>query len=313
MKIAMVFPGYGSQFVGMAKELYDESRLIQEYFEEASNCLNINFVKLCFASSEQELAKMDFAYESIFLVSSSIAALLEQEGIRPDVVAGFGLGEYSAICAAGGLSLPDGLYFLSKYAQFYQELLSSLNVRAIRVQGLSCAKLQKICKAISTEPDFVSIGTRLADDDSIVTGIVEPVQQVEEKVRTIGAKILEMPLEMGLHSTLMLPVVEQLGVYLEKVDFKNLMIPLIESLDAKTLLKGDRVRYFIMKKINHMVRWDKVIDALEPYDIILEIGPGTTVNTQIANRFPNKQILTVNKPNDINSLKDILLAGKSID
>ena len=72
MKVALVFPGYGSQFVGMAKELYDESRLIQEYFEDASNCLNINFVKVCFASSENELGRLDTAFVSIFLVRFSI-------------------------------------------------------------------------------------------------------------------------------------------------------------------------------------------------------------------------------------------------
>src|SRR3984957_20471227 len=111
MKIAFLFPGYGSQFVGMGKELYDESRIIQEYFEEASNCLNINFVKLCFASSDAELGKVTNAYGSLFLTRSAIAALLNEQRTVPDVVAWHALGELSAICSMHGISLPDGLYF----------------------------------------------------------------------------------------------------------------------------------------------------------------------------------------------------------
>src|SRR5437016_3408870 len=103
MKIGMLFPGYGSQFVGMGKELYDNSRIIQEYYEEASNCLNVNFVKLCFASSDAELSKLTSAYPALFLASTATAAFIKEIGINIDLIAGHGLGEYSALCTAGGL------------------------------------------------------------------------------------------------------------------------------------------------------------------------------------------------------------------
>ena len=119
MKIGMFFPDYGSQYVGMGKDLYDESRLMQEYFEEAYNCLSINFVKLCFASSDAELSALEHAYVSIFLTSVSLAALVKEEGIPYFCGGGHGIGELSAICIIDGISLPDGLYFLQKYALFY--------------------------------------------------------------------------------------------------------------------------------------------------------------------------------------------------
>ena len=102
VKIGMIFPGQGSQFLGMAKEIYDSERIVQEFFEEASNCLNQNFVRLCFASSEKELRETVNAQTSIFLASASIFSLLrEKYGIVPDVVAGHSSGEYAAVFAAG--------------------------------------------------------------------------------------------------------------------------------------------------------------------------------------------------------------------
>src|SRR5436190_23732080 len=101
MKIGFIFPGYGNQFVGMGKELYDEFRIVQEYFEEAYNCLNINFVKLCFASSEQELATISNSHISIFLVGASLFALLKEQGIKCDLIAGYGIGSYTALFSAG--------------------------------------------------------------------------------------------------------------------------------------------------------------------------------------------------------------------
>src|SRR3990170_5846802 len=142
MKIALLFPGYGSQFVGMGKELYDEYRIVQEYFEEASNCLNTNFVKLCFASSDVELGKMGNAYTSLFLVGSATYAVLKEHGIEPDVVAGYNNGESAALFAAGCFSLPDGLYLLNKFCSFYQEIVDEMEVDVLHVTGIATAQLE---------------------------------------------------------------------------------------------------------------------------------------------------------------------------
>ena len=255
---------------------------------------------------------MDNAYEAIFLVSSSIAALLEQEGIRPDIVAGHGLGEYSAICAAGGLSLPDGLYFLSKYAQFYQELLNSFEARAIKAHHIASTKVEKICNAVATQQDLVSVAERLSDNASIVTGILDAVNQAEQEVLKLNGKTDEVPLQTGLHSSLMNPVVEQLAVYLEKVDFNDLQMPLIASFNGKTITKGEMVKEYIMQKINHMVRWDKVVEQLAKWDLIIKVGPGSKLSVELENRYPDKKIIAINKPVDIDVLKE-MLAQKSTE
>src|SRR5690349_16803857 len=101
MKIGVVFPGYGSQYVGMGKEFYDHFRVVQEYFEEASNCLDANFVKLCFAASDQELSEITNAYTAIFLTEVALYGVLVEQGVKVDQVAGLCIGRYAALFAAG--------------------------------------------------------------------------------------------------------------------------------------------------------------------------------------------------------------------
>src|SRR3989304_305540 len=105
MKIGLLFSGYGGQDVGMGKDLYDNSRVMQELFEEASNCLGINFVKLCFASSDAELSSLENAYVAIFLIEVSLYALLNESGVSADLFAGHDIGEFAALFSAGSLSL----------------------------------------------------------------------------------------------------------------------------------------------------------------------------------------------------------------
>src|SRR3972149_740986 len=104
MKIGMLFSGYGGQYVGMGKDLYDNSRAMQELFEEASNCLGSNFVKLCFASSDAELSSIENAYVAIFLLGASLYTLLHEAGVKVDLVAGHDIGEFAALFASGSLS-----------------------------------------------------------------------------------------------------------------------------------------------------------------------------------------------------------------
>ena len=125
-RIGIVFPGYGEQYIGMGKDLYDNYRIVQEFFEQAASSSDINFVKLIFASSDEELSRVRNAYLAIFLFEVSLYELLYQKGLRPDFVAGYGIGEYAAAYATRSLSFVDAFYILNKYSQFYQEFLKNI-------------------------------------------------------------------------------------------------------------------------------------------------------------------------------------------
>ena len=302
MKIGMLFSDYGSQYVGMGKELYDNSRLIQEYFEEAFNCLNINFVKLCFASSDAELAKIEHAYVSIFLLSVATAALLKQENIIPDEVAGYGIGEVSAIAVANGLSLPDGLYFLNKYAQFYQEFLyNNSNMQMLRIEGIAPSTMSKYCKIVNA--DLAVIETEI---QQIVSGKKQSLDDLKELIKVQKQFIQEVPVEQGLHSSLMLPVVDQLIKYLEKIDFKDLDIPFFSTVDASLNKKKELIKKRIIKQFYSSIHWNKMMKHCAHWDLIIEIGPVMKISKLLKQKYPEKLFFQVQKWSDIEELKRII-------
>jgi len=311
MKIAIMFPGYGSQYVGMGKELYDDFRIMQEYFEEAANCLDINFVKLCFASSDLELSKMSHAYPAIFLVSSSIYQILKEEGIVPDIVAGYNVGEFSAMHAAGGISFVDGLYLINKYLAFYEEFLSSEDISLIRISGIPSDTLKQICEQYSTNETFAYVSIHSSPEDHVVAGHTSVVDQIIDALKSYEkTKVETVGIEVGLHSPLMRPVFDSLKLYLEKIDFKDTEIPVLSSTELHPAKSGQSLRAAVLDYITTPILWDEVYDYLNEYDLILEVGPGTKLADVAKKHYPNKIILSVNTKADIQKLKEILKADK---
>lgn len=309
MKIGMLFPDYGSQYVGMGKELYDESRLMQEYFEEAYNCLSINFVKLCFASSDEELSALENAYVSIFLTSVSLANLVKQEGIVVEAVAGHGIGELSALCAVDGISLPDGLYFLQKYALFYNERLQTINARAVHIKGINSATLKQLCSSLSAHDLKLAIAVYSNDYEHVVTGNAELFPELAKMIADKNGFMQEISIKGGLHSDLMNPVVDTLEKYCTKIDFRSTAIPLIACADGTLVTKHDGIKKRVMKQLHAPIMWNKVMQQCADWDVIIEIGPGKTLLSLIRAHYPEKTVLTINTRADIEALKNLVHLG----
>ena len=251
MKIGMIFPGQGSQYLGMCKDLYDRERLIQELFEQASSCLNQNFVRLCFASSENELKETVNAQTSIFLVGASIYKLLnEKYGIKPEMVAGHSSGEYTAIFAAEGMSFPDALYLLKKRATFLEEATKQNEGGMLAALGLPFEKVQAICNRYD-DPSGVLKVAQIVNHNSptqfVISGTLPELNSIASDIKEAKGKAIPLNVSGAFHCRMMKEAENNFASYLVKVDFKDLSIPLVNNVEAKIVQTNDEIKESLVK------------------------------------------------------------------
>jgi malonyl CoA-acyl carrier protein transacylase len=247
------------------------------------------------------------AYTSIFLVSVAIAGLLKEKGIKPDVVAGFNQGEYAALCAAGGWQLPDGLYLLNKFATFYQEFLDGITMEAMRIIGPSTEIIEEICIKInkrSKEKVYVALyETKEQHTVAGYTSAVEKVRTLLSEQHNQKIKLTSEDVAIGLHSPLMNSVIERYKMYLEKTDFHDLEVCMLESLTGECIERGTKTKERVIERISSPVVWPRVMESLMPYELIVQVGPSNILATWAANVYPHKKIIAINKPEDLQALE----------
>jgi [acyl-carrier-protein] S-malonyltransferase len=315
MKIGIIFPGQGSQFLGMGKDFYDSERIVQERFEQASKCLDQNFVRLCFASSEKELCQTTNAQTSIFLVSASIFSVLRKKyGITPDLVAGHSSGEYSAIYAAGGIAFADALYLLKKRALCMEEVTKTQNGGMLAVIGLSKEILQKICSQYDDGSSLNKVAQIVNFNSSkqlVVSGTLPELERIKYEVREYRGKAVMLNVAGAFHSRLMVDAEKKFEDYMLKVDFKDLLVPLVNNTQAKLVCSSDHIKNGLKQQVSSPVLWWQSMQHFADMDIILQIGPGDKLSKMLKKEWPDKQIFAINSVEDMHDV--LTLLGKKIE
>lgn len=306
MKIAIVFPGFGSHYVGMAKDLYDEHRIVQEYFEEASSCLGTNVVKLCFASSEAELGKMANAQTAVFLISSAIYHLLVQHGVKPELLVGYNTGVYAALHASGSLSFPDGLYLLNKYAALYQEATSSIDAASVQVFGAKTDLVEQWCAQATTMEQQVNVAVYLSETNHIVSGQRAAMEQFTDYADQQSVTVKSVDPAVGLHSPLLDNLCDMFSLYLNKVDFKSPNVMMLSLVNGRLVMNEMEARAQVIDLINKPIRLQHLIDVVPLYDLIIELGPGTYLSSIIKKQVSDKQVMAVNRRADFDALMNLI-------
>ncbi len=280
-KVAFVFPGQGSQFAGMGRDLgerFPESRAV---FESADAALGVPLSRLCFEGPEEQLRLTANTQPAILTVSLAVLEVLRARGARFDGVAGHSLGEYSAVGAAGGASVEDLVRTVRRRGQLMQEAVP-VGVGAMSaVLGPDRGTVETACREASTAREVAVAANFNAPEQTVIAGHAAAVARAGQLLAERGAKrVVPLPVSAPFHSPLMVPAREGLAPVLAALAFADLAVPLYTNVDAAPATKGSDIRDGLLRQVDAPVRWVELVErmAADGFDAFVEVGPGSVLS-----------------------------------
>lgn len=278
-KTAFVFPGQGSQFPGMGKELAQHFPAACQIFDQADKALNFPITKLCFDGQETNLRLTENTQPALLTCSIATLAVLRERGIEADYVAGHSLGEYSALVAAGSLQFEDAVCLVRKRGRYMQEAVPENAGAMAALLGLPEKEVEAICKATAND-EIVSPANFNAPGQVVIAGHTSAVSRAVELAKTKGARrALLLAVSAPFHCALMNPAQERLADDLNETEFRNLKIPLVSNYTAKEIRNSQQARENLKKQVPNPVRWEESVRYLVSQGVehFIEVGPGRTL------------------------------------
>jgi [acyl-carrier-protein] S-malonyltransferase len=270
---AYVFPGQGSQYSGMGKELYENSSLAKKMFEEANNILGFEITKTMFEGSDEELKQTKITQPAIFLQSTILAAVMGDK-FNPDMVAGHSLGEFSALVSNKALTFSDGLQLVAKRANAMQKACEVTPSTMAAILGLDNGIVENICAEI---PGIVVPANYNTIGQIVISGTAEAVNQAIDLLKAVGARrALLLPVGGAFHSPLMEPARKELESAIDSVTISNPICPVYQNVIAAAVTNPDEIKINLIAQLTSPVKWTQtmqqmIADGMTEY---IEVGPG---------------------------------------
>jgi [acyl-carrier-protein] S-malonyltransferase len=303
--IAFVFPGQGSQYAGMGRELADNFPVAKQVFEEANDALGFGIASLCFNGPEEELKLTTNTQPAILATSIAALRVLQQEtGLVPYLTAGHSLGEYSALVCAGALAFADAVRVVRQRGAFMQEAVPVGVGSMAAIMGLEGEALEDVCRE-AAQGQVVSPANFNSPGQVVIAGHLQAVERAMELARQRGAKrALPLPVSAPFHCALMEPAGERLRKVLESIQISPLAMPVVSNVEALPNAQADRVRELLVAQVSAPVRWDESVVNMAGQGIerFIEIGPGKVLGGLIK-RIAKGQV--VQNIEDLASLKSL--------
>lgn len=278
MKQAYVFPGQGSQFSGMGKDLYENNEIAKSLFDKADEILGFPITQIMFTGSDEELKQTKVTQPAVFLHSVILAKIL---GVNPDAVAGHSLGEFSALVVAGALSFEDGLRLVAKRAMAMQKCCENYPGGMAAILGLDDSTIEQICDSI----DGVVVAANYnCPGQLVISGANEAVDAACVKLKEAGARrALRLPVGGAFHSPLMEAARAELEQAIAEVEFHTPTCPIYQNVDAMPQTEPEIIKANIIAQLTAPVRWTQIAKNMiaDGYNNFTELGPGAVLQGMI--------------------------------
>ncbi len=275
-KLAFLFPGQGSQYCGMGRDLAENFAESRQVFDQANAALGFSMSDMCYTASLEELKQTENTQPAMLTASVAAYRALEKRGMAPDFVAGHSLGEYSALVAAGGLDFSSAVKLVRARGRYMQEAVPLGEGAMAAILGLAPSEVLEICKK-AADHEVVSPANLNSPEQTVISGNATAVKRAVEIASQNGAKrAVILPVSAPFHCALMAPAQKRLEPDLRAARFGPLKIPLITNVDAEAVTTGDEAREALIRQVTAPVRWlDSVHEMIESgVTIFVEVGPG---------------------------------------
>lgn len=306
MKKAFVFPGQGAQRVGMIKDLYDGYASVRRLFEEADDALGFSLTRLCFEGPDEELMMTYNTQPAILTASTACSLVLQEEGLRPDIVAGHSLGEYSALVAAESVSFADAVRTVRQRGRFMQEAVPLGEGAMAAILGLDEDRIKAVCAEVGSRDDTVEAVNFNCPGQIVIAGAAKAVEAAVDALKAAGAKrAVMLNVSAPFHSTLMRPAAERLAEVLNMIVIKDAKVPVAANVDGQLETAAAVIKASLVRQAASPVLWIACVRQIQAFgaENIVEVGPGKTLTG--FNRKIDKAIHCENVE-DIPSLKKTL-------
>ena len=299
-KTAFLFPGQGSQFVGMGLDFYQEFRFVKDIFDMTDEVTRLNISRLCFKGPMEELTQTVNLQPAVTAVNLAVLAAIENEGIQPDLTAGHSLGEYAALHASEVLDRGNTVRAVMRRGELMHREALKQQGAMVALIGISLKAVEDLINAVRSE-GVVSIANHNAENQIVITGSPEPVRKVAGLASEQKAKAVTLNVSGAWHSDLMKGAEAEFAEFLSTMAFKDAKTPVVQNVTGDVATGADTIRDHMVKQLCSPVRWyDSVCRLMDlETEVFVEIGPGKVLSNLV------KKILPKGYPGKIYSVSDL--------
>lgn len=304
MKTAVVFPGQGSQSVGMGKDFFEQFAESKALFEEADKVLGYSLSEIIFNGPDDELKLTANTQPALLLISSIIWEHVKKK-VEASYFAGHSLGEYSALVAAGGLTLSDALLAVHNRGKYMQSAVPVGVGAMAAVLMLELDKIAEVCASISKEGHKCEVANINSPGQIVIAGHKDAVEKASEALKQAGAKrCVPLPVSAPFHSSLMEPARVAMQEYLSKVQISDLHTPVINNIDAKEETSASEVRDSLVRQVTGSVRWVESVERMVSLGVtrFVEVGAGSVLSGLIKKINSNVEIINISTVADLEKI-----------